>query len=56
MSLQKSLREEIECKNEEIDFLRREVVAKHSLMPIPINASFDEALRNQIEGNNKLRE
>lgn len=53
---EKSLREEIDLKNEEIDFLRREVVARHSLTPMPLNASFDEALRNQIEGNNRLRE
>lgn len=31
-------------------------MAKHSLIPMPLNASFDEALRNQIEGNNRLRE
>lgn len=53
---EKALREELEVKGEEIAFLRQEVVARHSQAPMPLNASFDEALRLQIEGNNRLRE
>ena len=56
-TMQASLREEINMKNEEIMYLRKEIVSKYTISgSMNISGSFDEVLRSQIEGNNKLKE
>ena len=36
--------------------LRKQMFSRNTAVPLPQSAAFDDVLRTQIEGNNKLRQ
>jgi hypothetical protein len=56
MTVEGALREEVTAKSEEIELLRKEIFSKFIITGAPgLSGTFDEVLRTQIEGNNRLK-